>query len=111
MLDRYTSKCERPQTVRSQFIHAINFIFGLKRAAPSRSLDAPPSLAHAIAAIATPRGGLIKVEVTENSLIACRLPPRIVQADRGLFTEVERHQVTQQEQKRVEIWKIHGIRQ
>ena len=71
-------RCERPQTVHSMLIHAINFISGLKRAAPSRSLDAPPSLAHAIAAIATPDGGLIKVEVAEK-LIEC-LRSRIDQA-------------------------------
>ena len=87
--------------MRGQFIHAINFILGLERAAPSRSLDAPPSLAHAIAAIVTPGGGLIKVEVAEKSIECLR--PRIAQAERDLSTKVERHQVTQQELKRVEI--------
>ena len=61
--------------MRSKFIHAINFIFGLKREAPIRSSDAPPSLAHDIAAIATPGGGHIKVEVAEK-IIEC-LHPRV----------------------------------
>ena len=84
----------------NRFINAINFFFGLKRAPPSRSVDAPPSLAHAIAAIATPGGGLIKVEFAEK-LIEC-LRSRIGQAEWDLPTKVERHQVTQQKLKRAE---------
>ena len=83
-----------------RFIHAINFFFGLKRAAPSRSVNAPPSLAHAIENIATAGGGLIKVEFAEK-LVEC-LRSSIGQADWDLSTEVERHQVTQQKMKRAE---------
>ena len=54
--------------MRSWFIHAINLIFGLKRAASSHFLDAQASLAQPIAAIATPGVGLNKFEVAENHI-------------------------------------------
>ena len=54
--------------MRSWFIHARNFIFGLKRAASSRSLDAQASLAQAIAAIAIPGVELNKAEVAEKHI-------------------------------------------
>ena len=52
-------------------------------------MDAPPSLAHVIAVIATPGGGLIRIEVAEKTIECLR--PRIGQAEWDLSTKVERH--------------------